>query len=128
MKSRVAGFGHIGEWVLKQLFTIDVDDLILIRICQSAKGSRSVVGSLRNLESEFEEVNSWLIALRLFKPGIFRVGGIWNMAVGSHSNQLIAVQESLMHPENATEIYDRVREGGYRLEPSDVPFLSKYLP
>ena len=39
-----------------------------------------------DLEFDFEEVYSWLKALRLFKPGALRVGGIWNLAIGAHNN------------------------------------------
>ena len=61
-----------------------------------------------DLEFEFKEVYSWLKALRLFKPGALRAGGIWNLAIGAHNNQFIAVQKSSLHPENATVIYGRV--------------------
>jgi len=38
-----------------------------------------------DLEFDFKEVYSWLKALRLFKPGALRVGGIWNLAIGAHN-------------------------------------------
>lgn len=79
-----------------------------------------------NLESEYEDVFSWVEALRLFKPGVFRIGGLWSMAAGSYNNDVIVVPHSLMHPENGTEIYDRVREVGYKLESDEVPFLSAF--
>jgi hypothetical protein len=51
-----------------------------------------------DLEFEFKEVYSWLRVLRLFKPGALGAEGIWNLAIGAHNNQFIAVQKSFMHP------------------------------
>jgi hypothetical protein len=125
-----------GEWKdLTDFCRLFPPTYFLIKVSRNAEGWLDFVDGengteiLRkfDLEFEFKKIQSWVTALRLFKPGALREGGSWNLAIGAHThnNKFISAEKSFMRPENAM-VYGRVTEVGYKLEAEEVPFIRAF--